>query len=349
MGLLLFYLFLALFVSFLCSILEAVLLSISPSYVESLDKQASHRRLLLYLKKDIDTAISAILILNTIAHTMGAAGVGAEAVRIFGVEWQSLIAVILTLLILYFSEIIPKTIGATYWRELSKPSAHIITFLIKTLKPMIWVSHQITKRIHRQGKRGPTRAEIAAMAEIGEKSGTLAEKESQLIENLLDLKQIRVKDILTPRRVVFSLNAADSIESALEQSDTFIFSRIPVYEQSHDNIVGMVFARKILKANALEEQEEKPLKSIMKPVFRVSEKLPVFYLMDLFIERKEHLFVVHDSYEQYMGIVTLEDAIETLLGVEIVDEADKVTDMQQLAREKARHWKQKIYALRKKT
>jgi len=348
MALLLFYLFLALFVSFLCSILEAVFLSVSPSYIQSLDKTVPHRILLQDLKKDVDTGISAILILNTIAHTMGAAGVGAEAVRIFGVQWQSLIAVILTLLILYFSEIIPKTIGTTYWRELCRPTAHIIAFLIKVLHPMIWVSHQITKRIHRHGKDGPTREEIAAMAEIGEKSGTLEEKETQLIENLLDLKQIRVKDILTPRRVVFSLNADDSIESTLEQSDTFIYSRIPVYEESRDNIIGMVFARHILKSNALEEQEQNPIKSIMEPIFRVSEKIPVFYLMNLFIERKEHLFVVHDSYEQYMGIVTLEDAIETLLGVEIVDEVDKVTDMQELAREKARHWKEKIYALREK-
>jgi magnesium and cobalt exporter, CNNM family len=348
MGLLFFYLFLALFVSFLCSILEAVLLSVSPSYVQALDDSASHRKILLELKKDIDTAISAILILNTIAHTMGAAGVGAEAVRIFGVEWQSLIAVILTLLILYFSEIIPKTIGATYWRELSKPSAFIIAFLIKILKPMIWISRQITRHINRQEKEGPSRKEIAAIVEIGEKHGTLGVRESQLIDNLLNLKQILVKDIFTPRRVVFSLNAIDSIESALKHADTFIYSRIPVYGDKHENIIGMVFSKQILKSNALDLHEENPIKSILKPIFRVSEKLPVFYLMDLFIERKEHLFVVHDSFEQYMGIVTLEDAIETLLGVEIVDEADKVVDMQQLAKERARHWKENIYALRKK-
>ncbi|MFK5986203.1 MAG: CNNM domain-containing protein [Pseudomonadota bacterium] len=345
MFLLFFYLFIALFVSFLCSILEAVFLSTQPSYINSLDKNTSHRKILLALKQDTDSAISAILTLNTIAHTMGAAGVGAEAVRIFGVQWQSLIAIILTLLILYFSEIIPKTIGATYWRELSRPSSHIIAFLIKILKPLIWISRQITKGIHRHGKQELSRKEISAMIEIGEKSGSLEEKESRLMENLLDLKQVRVRDILTPRGVVFSLNAEDSIKSSMAQSDIFIYSRIPVYEQRNDNIIGMVFSRTILKSNALQDAEENSISSVTRPVYRVSEKLPVFFLLDLFIERKEHLFIVNDSYEQYMGIVTLEDALETLLGVEIVDEADKVADMQQLAREKARHWKENIYKL----
>lgn len=340
MGLLLFYLFIALFISFLCSVLEAVLLSITPSFIGSLPEDSIHKKRLKALKNNLDNAISAILILNTIAHTMGAAGVGAEALKLYGPEWTSLVAVILTLLILYISEIIPKTIGATYWRELAKPSSTIISFLVKVLLPLIWISRQITKRIQKNKKHGPTRAEISAMAEIGEQSGILEEKEEMLIQNLLQLKQVRVKDILTPRSVVFSLDAEESIESALEEKDIFTYSRIPLYEESNENIVGMVFSRNILRSTSLDEEDHKPLTTIMKPAYRVSENLPVFYLMDKFIKRKEHLFVVHDNYDQYVGIVTLEDAIETLLGVEIVDEADTVTDMQQFAKDKSAYKKQ---------
>ncbi len=340
MGLLLFYLFIALFISFICSVLEAVLLSITSSYIGSLPEDSIQKIRLQTLKLNLDDALSAILILNTIAHTMGAAGVGAEAIKLYGPEWQSIIAVILTLLILYISEIIPKTIGASYWRELAKPSSTIITILTKLLFPLIWISRQITKRIQKNKKHGPTRAEISAMAEIGEQSGILEEKEEMLIQNLLQLKQVRVKDILTPRSVVFTLDASKSIESALEEKEIFTHSRIPLFENSSENIVGMVFSRNILRSTSLDEEEDKPLKTIMKPAFRVSENLPVFYLMDKFIKRKEHLFVVHDNYEQYVGIVTLEDAIETLLGVEIVDEADTVTDMQQLAKDMSAFRKQ---------
>ena len=340
MGLLLFYLFLALIISFLCSILEAVFLSVTPTYIASLDSQKKYKKKLKHLKENVDQSISSILILNTIAHTMGAVGVGAEAVLLFGIEWQSLIAVILTLLILYVSEIIPKTIGATYWRQLSRPTTLLIDFLVKFLYPLIWISSLITKKIGKNRTAGPTREEIVAMAELGEESGILEEKEEQFIVNLLQLKQVRVDDILTPRSVVYSLNAKRAIEDTLNENNTFIYSRIPVYENSNDNIIGVVFSRDILKLTSLDQQENLSLETITKPVFVVSENLPVYYLMDLFIKRKEHLFVVHDSYEQYVGIVTLEDAIETLLGVEIVDEADKVTDMQQLAREKAIHWKQ---------
>lgn len=340
MGLLLFYLFAALFISFICSVLEAVLLSITPSYIGSLPPGSVQRERLQALKKNLDSALSAILILNTFAHTMGAAGVGAEAIRLYGPEWQSLIAIILTLLILYVSEIIPKTIGATYWRELAKPSATFITFLVKILYPLIWISRQITRRIQKNKTDGMTREEISAMLMMSEESGILEEKEEMLIQNLLLLKQVRVRDILTPRSVVFSLNADESIESALQEKALFVHSRIPLYEQSSENIVGMVFSRNILRSTALEEEEEKPLKTIMKPVFSVSENLPVFYLMDKFIKRKEHLFIVRDNYEQYVGIVTLEDAIETLLGVEIVDEADTVTDMQQHAKDQSAYKKQ---------
>jgi len=344
MALLIFYLSLALFVSFLCSILEAVLLSVTPSYIGSLDDSLVHKKILHRLKDDIDNAISSILILNTIAHTMGAAGVGAEAVRIFGAQWQSVIAIVLTLLILYFSEIIPKTIGATYWRELAKPSSHIIAFLIKALAPLLWISRQITKRIQNNHKHGPTREEITAMAEIGEESGILEENESRLIENLISLKQISVGDILTPRSVVFSLDVDISITDALQENAVFIYSRIPVYEQQPDSITGLVLAKNIMKAASQDEHKDTALRSIATPVYRVPKSMPVYFLLDLFLQRKEHLFLVHDEYRQLSGIVTLEDAIETLLGREIMDEVDQVADMQQLALEKAIRWKKKLDA-----
>ncbi|MCW8932963.1 MAG: CNNM domain-containing protein [Gammaproteobacteria bacterium] len=340
MGLLFFYLSLALFVSFLCSVLEAVLLSITPTYIASMDSNSRLKRMLSELKGDIDTSISSILILNTIAHTMGAAGVGAEAVRIFGIQWQSLIAVILTLLILYFSEIIPKTIGATYWRELTKPTAYIIKFLTRILLPFLWVSSLITRHIKKDSDDTPTRDEIAAMAEMGEENGILAEKESQLIENLLNLKQILVKDILTPRSVVFAVNGEKPLNSVLHNDDLYIYSRIPVFEQSINNITGLVYAKSIFKSVSQAPETNILLKDIMKPIYRIPENMPVYFLLDHFIKRKEHLFLVHDSYRQYSGIVTLEDALETLLGREIIDEADTVEDMQKYALEKAALWKQ---------
>ncbi len=342
MGLLFFYLSLALFVSFLCSVLEAVLLSITPTYIISMDDNPKFKKMLNGLKSDIDTSISSILILNTIAHTMGAAGVGAEAVRIFGVQWQSLIAVILTLLILYFSEIIPKTIGATYWRELTKPTAYTIKFLTRALMPFLWLSSLITRHIKKDSENNPTRDEIAAMAEIGEESGILEEDESQLIENLLKLKEIQVKDILTPRSVVFSLDGTKAIEQVLQDDDLYIYSRIPVYKETVDNIIGLVFAKKILKSASQNNPNKESLLNIMEPIYRIPESMPIYFLLDHFIKRKEHLFLVHDSYRQYSGIVTLEDAIETLLGREIIDEADKVEDMQKYALEKAALWKKQM-------
>jgi CBS domain containing-hemolysin-like protein len=206
MTLLFFYLFLALFVSFLCSILESVLLSSTSSYIEALSKERDSRgsRLAKELKSSIDSPISAILILNTFAHTMGAAGVGAEAQRLFGEEWQTLIAVILTLLILYITEIIPKTLGATYWRQLLIPTSYIIHYLIRLTYPMILVSTQVIRLLSRDRPRqSHSRDEVLAMVELSERDGAILSQESTLIENLLKLKEQRAKDIMTPRSVFF--------------------------------------------------------------------------------------------------------------------------------------------------
>ena len=335
MTLLLTYLLVALFVSFMCSILEAILLSSTSSYIESLSNKGNSNavEILKELKSNIDKPIASILILNTFAHTMGAAGVGAQAQILFGQEMETLIAVLLTLAILYFSEIIPKTIGAVYWKKLLVPSAYLISFLIKITFPLVWISMFITNSISK-GKTKESnfsRDEILAAVTMGEKEGSILSKESVLIENLFKLKNIKTKDIMTPRSVVFALKSTVSVEEAIEDDRMYIHSRIPVYGDTIDDIIGVVFNQIILE-ESVEERDNTLLKDIMVPVHKISENVPVSALIDQFVNRKTHLFIVEDNYGQTSGVVTLEDAIETLLGVEIVDEMDEVEDMQVFAK-----------------
>ena len=335
MTLLLTYLLVALFVSFVCSILEAVLLSSTSSYIESLSNKGNSNavEILKELKSNIDKPIASILILNTFAHTMGAAGVGAQAQILFGQEMETLIAVLLTLAILYFSEIIPKTIGAVYWKKLLVPSAYLISFLIKITFPLVWISMFITNSISK-GKTKESnfsRDEILAAVTMGEKEGSILSKESVLIENLFKLKNIKTKEIMTPRSVVFALKSTVSVEEAIEDDRMYIHSRIPVYGDTIDDIIGVVFNQIILE-ESVEERDNTLLKDIMVPVHKISENVPVSALIDQFVNRKTHLFIVEDNYGQTSGVVTLEDAIETLLGVEIVDEMDEVEDMQVFAK-----------------
>jgi len=351
MTLLLTYLFVALFVSFLCSVLEAVLLSSTSYYIETLAKDGDSKtsKILKDLKSNIDKPISSILTLNTFAHTMGAAGVGAQAQILFGNEWQALIAFILTLLILYLSEIIPKTIGAIYWKNLLVPAAYIISFMIKITYPLVWFSGLITSYISK-GKKDEinfSRDEIMAVVSMGEKEGSIQSKESLLIENLLKLKNIKTKAIMTPRSVIFALNADMTVKEAIEDDKMYIHSRIPIYNESIDDIIGVVFNQTILE-ESVEERDQTTLKNITVAVHKISENVPVSVLIDLFVKRKTHLFVVHDSYGQTSGVVTLEDAIETLLGVEIVDEMDEVEDMQLLAKDKSKRFQDKLFVEKKR-
>lgn len=335
MTLLITYLLVALIVSFLCSVLEAVLLSSTSSYIESLSKKGSSGavEILKELKSNIDKPIASILILNTFAHTMGAAGVGAQAQILFGQEMETLIAVLLTLAILYFSEIIPKTIGAVYWKKLLVPSAYIISFLIKLTFPLVWISMFITNTISKGKTKESSfsRDEILAAVTMGEKEGSILSKESVLIENLFKLKNIKTKDIMTPRSVVFALKSTVSVEEAIEDDKMYVHSRIPVYGETIDDVIGVVFNQIILE-ESVEERDDTLLKDIMVPVHKISENVPVSALIDQFVNRKTHLFIVEDNYGQTSGVVTLEDAIETLLGVEIVDEMDEVEDMQVFAK-----------------
>lgn len=336
MTLLITYLTIAIGVSFLCSILEAVLLSVTPAFVESqLELRPRRSRVLQGVKDDLDHSISSILILNTFAHTMGAAGVGAQAVRVFGAEWESLVAFLLTLAILYLSEIIPKTLGATFWKQLAIPSAYVIRVLVKILYPFVWFSGLLTRQFSQTEAGAISREELAALARLGRREGALGVQESQLLENILQLRETLTGAILTPRSVVTALDASQTLSLALAELEKAKFTRIPVYDGDIDTIEGVVFKPRIFEAE-IEGEGAKPLRDFASPLFRVSEALPVLQLLDQFIKRREHMFLVEDEYGQTAGIVTLEDALETLLGREIMDESDTVEDMQQLARSRYR-------------
>lgn len=332
MTLLFIYLTIAIGVSFLCSVLEAVLLSITPSYVEQVSAtNPSSGKVLTRVKEHIDESLSSILILNTFAHTMGAAGVGAQAIRIFGEQWETAIAVLLTLAILYFSEIIPKTLGATFWRKLAIPSAYTISWLIKLVYPLVWLATKITHLFSKNKENEITREEIIALASLGHKDGTLFTQENEYLLNLLNLREIKVENILTPRTVMHTLNENITVTQALDDPRTKQFSRIPVFGESIDDIKGKVLRNQLFEAER-SGNGDKPISDFLIPLPRVSEKLPVQQLIDLFLKNKMHLFLVEDEYGQTSGIVSLEDAIETLIGREIIDESDKVADLQALAR-----------------
>lgn len=336
MTLLFIYLAVAIGISFLCSILEAVLLSITPSYVEQIasDRPRASKRL-IKVKERLDESLSSILILNTFAHTMGAAGVGSQAAKVFGVEWETLIAVVLTLVILYFSEIIPKTLGATFWRKLAVPSAFVIAWLVRIVYPLVWVATRLTRLFSSEEGNQITREEIIALASLGHKDGNLISQENDYLTNMLNLREIKTEQVLTPRSVVHMLDWNCTVTEALDQPQTKQFSRMPVYGKNIDDIVGKVIKRDLFE---LERQGkgDQILKDYVKPITRIAEVLPVQQLIDLFIKQRAHLFLVEDEFGQTAGIVTLEDAIETLLGREIIDESDTVEDMQKLARDRYR-------------
>lgn len=336
MTLLVVYLSVAIGVSFMCSVLEAVLLSVTPSFVESLQRSRPHSaKRLVQVKENIGESLAAILILNTFAHTMGAAGVGSQAILIFGSQWETLIAVLLTLVILYVSEIIPKTLGATYWPRLAHLAALIISILVKLVYPLIWIANLLNKGFHGKEESGITREEVLALASLSHKSGSLFQQETDYLANLLRLPEKRTEQILTPRSVVHMLNEATSVTDALNDLETRRFTRIPTFREDTDHVIGLVIRADLFEAER-QGKGDWPIRDLAQPVFRVSEKLPVHKLLDVFIKNKSHLFLVEDEFGQTAGVVTLEDAIETLLGREITDERDLVEDMQALAKAKYR-------------
>ncbi|TEW52535.1 CNNM domain-containing protein [Psychromonas algicola] len=336
MTLLIIYLSLAIGISFICSILEAVLLSVTPIYITQIkEKQPGGAAVLSKVKNKLDQSISSILILNTFAHTMGAAGVGAQAIRIYGEQSETLIALLLTLAILYFSEIIPKTLGATFWRQLAIPSAYTISFLVKLVFPLVWISTRLTQLFSGNKKDSISRDEVLAFTALSYKEGALATQENVLVENILKLREAKTGDILTPRTVMHALSEELTVEAALNEEKTAVFSRIPVFQDSKDSITGLVLKNELYNYDR-QGKGDVLLKDICSPVHSISEAFPVLNLLDLFIKRHEHLFVVEDHFGQTSGVVTLEDAVETLLGKEIVDESDRVEDLQQMAKQQYR-------------
>lgn len=318
--------------SFLCSILESILLSTNMSYISVLEKNnPSAGKLLKELKTDIDSSIASILILNTIANTLGATAIGVQAQSVFGGH-QTLVlitSIILTFMILFFAEIIPKTIGAVYWKQLAPFAARIINIFIFITYPLIKITQFVTKKIGNETVDSISREELIHSTLLSEEEGVIGDLESDIIENTLTLNNMKIKDILTPRSVVYAFEKNTPIKDIIEDKRTFKFSRVPIYDKSIDNIIGLVLTKKLFK-QAIKNNEE-TVETVMKPVISLNENIPVSKALNMFIQKKDHMFIVVDSYDQTEGIVTLEDCIETLLGLEIMDESDTTADMRRLA------------------
>lgn len=329
------YIVIALGVSFLCSVLEAVLLSTTPSYVEQLADQGKRAgRLMQRHKQDVERPISAILTLNTIAHTVGAAGAGAEAAGLFGNQFLGLISAVLTLLILVFSEIIPKTLGAVYWRKLTPPAAYVIQVLVVGLSPAVWFFEKLTVLLRtNQSEVTVTRADLEMLVRIGAKEGSLLEQENRVMRNLLRLNQVKVETIMTPRTVMTALPQALTIQEVMERYSAVPYSRIPLYKDDRDDVVGYVLRYHILQKSVLGEHHV-TLESLRQPIKVIPETASVGQVLTDFVNQQEHIFLVLDEYGGTAGIVTLEDAIESLLGMEITDESDVVADLRQLAEQR---------------
>ncbi len=340
MGLLILYLFIAIGISFLCSILEAVLLSTPASYIEILltEKRRGAENL-KNLKNAIDRPLSAILSINTIAHTIGAAGVGAQATKVFGEVYFGLVSAVLTLLILVLSEIIPKTIGATYWRNLALVSVPVIKVFMYIAYPFVILSERITRLIAKRGQAYSfSRQDLSTMASIGYKEGVIEKDESYFIYNLMKLRDVSVEDIMTPRTVMVSVPETYTAGEFFKQIDKLYFSRIPVYEGNKENITGYVLKGDILEKVAKDQHDVK-INSLKREITKVYERIAVPRLFQLMIKKNDLIALVIDEYGGTEGIVTMEDIIETLTGIEIVDEKDTHVDYQKLARE---IWKKRL-------
>ena len=336
MGLILLYFLGALSLSFLCSVLEAVLLSTPMSYISMRENQGSKTATLMkQYKNNVDRPVGAILSLNTIAHTIGSAGVGAESIKIFGEQYFGLISAILTLLILVLSEIIPKTIGASYWRSLALPSTRIIRVLILITYPLVLLSELITKVFTPRGNQASmSREEVSAMVDVGTTEGIFRESESKLIKSCIALSGVKARQIMTPSIVVESA-CQDLTVKGFQAKQSWSFSRIPVYAGDKDYITGYVLKDAVLKLLS-EDQFHVKLSDLKRPILTFREEESVFQIWEKMLEKREHISVIIDEYGGLRGLVTMEDIIETMTGVEIVDEDDVAVDMQALAKEKSR-------------
>ncbi|WP_394146167.1 CNNM domain-containing protein [Vibrio atypicus] len=334
------YVTIAIGVSFVCSVLEAVLLSISPSYLAQLRQQGHPAaEQLTKLKADIDRPLASILTLNTIAHTIGAATAGAQAAVVFGSQWLGVFSGVLTLGILVLSEIVPKTIGATYWRQLSPMAATVLRWMVWALTPFVWFSEQITKRLARGHEAPKMRDELSAMAMLAKESGEFAEGETKILNNLLGIQDVPVTQVMTPRPVVFRVDAELTINEFLAEYKDTPFSRPLVYSQSNDNIIGFVHRLELFKLQQT-GCGEKQLGAVMRPVHVLLNTITLPKAFEQMMAHRLQLAMVVDEYGTVQGILTLEDIFEHLVGEEIVDEADRTTDMQELAFERWEKWKE---------
>lgn len=339
MTLLLIYLFLALTVSFICSIVEAVLLSTPLAFLHSQGQQGDAKaKTLLQMKKDIDKPLSAILSLNTIAHTVGAAGVGAQATAVFGEAYFGVISALLTLLILVLTEIIPKTLGANYYKTLYRSTATIISTMTFVCYPLVLLSSFLTKRLSKkQPESSISREELASLAGIGEQEGILQGKEAQIIKNLIQLKDVSISTIHTPRIMMIHADENLKVEAFLQDKALLHFSRIPVYSKHTENIVGYVL-RDVIFEYLAQDQFDVQLKSLKRNMLQFNERMSVLEAWSKLTAQHEHIAMVTNEYGEIQGLVTLEDILETLLGFEIVDEKDKIVDLRKYAEER---WKSK--------
>ena len=330
------YLTLALGVSFLCSLLEAVLLSVSISHASILQKEGSRSGEIWAQLKDDDSIrpLTAILTLNTIAHTMGAAGVGAEVASIWGDAMLTTASIILTLAVLFFSEIIPKTIGSAYWKQLSGPAGSILYMMTKVMSPLFIPLLWFKKLLPKASSTIVTRDELAVLADIGEEEGTLEEDEETVIHNLLRLREIPVADVMTPRTVTTAFEDSWTIRQVLDDTPVLRFGRLPIYGDSIDDLSGFVLRSDLLTA-ASKDEWNTTLADLSKPLLTIQTDESVDLALDRFLGSKQQILAVLDEFGGTAGVVTMEDVIETLLGEEIVDELDEHEDMRELAREQA--------------
>jgi len=331
--------------SFLCSVWEAVLLSITPAYI-SQQKQSKTTigRDLEHFKRDIDRPLSAILTLNTIAHTVGAIGVGAQAGKIFGenefslgfihLSYESIIAGVMTLAILILSEIIPKTIGANLWRSLAPFTVRSLKVLLIILFPFVWMSQLITRTLKKDKNKSVfSRADFKALTHAGEESGALDRKESTIIKNLLRFEAIQVKSIMTPRTVMVMADQEMTLQEFYNRHEKLRFSRIPIYSNQPDNVTGFFLKDELLE-HLVKDNDNWQLHQIRKDVLAVNQDKPLPELFDALTQNRAHMAIVVDDFGSLVGLVSMEDVFETLLGLEIVDESDAVADLQELARKR---------------
>ena len=332
-GALLTYIIMALGISFLCSIWEAAMLSTPVSHIELLVQEGRQAGFIMQgLRQNVEHPISAILTLNTIAHTVGAAGAGAEATAIFGSQFQGIIFAILTLLILLFSEIIPKTLGAVYAKPLTPFTAHSLRILLLLFKPAVFAFDFFTRAM-RPSEEPPTvtRSELQVMARISAEEGGIQERENRVVANLLQLADVQVETIMTPRTVVLMFQEAQTVADIMRSYTFLPFSRIPLYGDSADDVKGYALRHEIYRRAAADEHEVK-MRDIARNLEVVPETNSVAQVLDEFIAKQDHIFLVIDEYGGTAGLITLEDTVETLLGIEILDESDRVADLQELAR-----------------